>query len=134
MRSDRHESLQTANTLLYRQPNTPTILQDIKPFGKRALGQRAVADHGGAGDGWVEIILAGIGFIFRQRGDLALHILLGHFDQEIGEEAIAGAQHIKPQHGGAAECAQGFFGDGAVILVDIRFGVDKDNLRAGRCG
>lgn len=87
-------------------------------------------DERGMDDVRIKIIFGGIRFVLGQGMDLAFYILLGHLDQEVGNEAVAAAQNIKPQHSRATEGAQSFFCHGVVVLVDVRARVDEDDIRS----
>ena len=84
--------------------------------------------HDGAGQLAVEVISIAISLVTRQRFDLFIHVFLGHFDQKVREESIGRPDDVEAQDGDAAKGAQGFIGHGEMILVDILFGMDKDQI------
>ena len=102
--------------------------QDIESFRKGTLCQCTMADERGAQYRGIKVVLFVVGGILSQGLHFPLDILLADFHQEMGEEAIAAAQGIKPQHGGTAEGAQHLLGGLLVILVNIRAGVGEDDI------
>src|SRR5690606_35478112 len=104
--------------------------EDIKAFGVGSFGQSSVTDPGSPLDLRVKIVFVAVGRILGQASDLAVHVLLAYFNQEVWEESVAGAQHVKSQHGRTVKSAQRFFGDRGVILVDVRSRVNEYNFRS----
>ncbi len=103
--------------------------QDVKPFGVLGIGKSTVAYEDGAGQVCREIILVRIGFVLGQRFDLALHILFCYGYEEMREEAVAAADHVKAKDGDAAKRAQDFFGDSVMVLMDVVSGMSEDDIR-----
>lgn len=103
--------------------------QNVEAFGVMAFGQGTVTDQSCPGDLRVEVIFRLIGVILCQGVDLFLDVFFGNFNQKIREESIAGTDDIEPEDGDPAKSPQGFTGHSAVILMDVRFGMDEYDLR-----
>ena len=103
--------------------------KDVEAFRVGAFTDGAVADQGGTGHFRGEVIFSRIGLVTGKGIQLLLYVRLIDTHQKIREEAVAAADHVKAQHRPPAERPQRFLGQDPVILMDIGFGVDEDDIR-----
>ena len=85
-------------------------------------------DEGGTGNLGVKVVFCGVGFIFSQGSHFLVYIIFKDFHQEIWKKTVAAAQHIKTKDRNPAKGAQAFFSGCGVVLVQIVFGVGKDDI------